>query len=153
MDQEQIMQFQMIEQEANQINQQLEIIDSNIAEINDINASLDELQKDETKEFLANLGKKIYLPVEIKDKKLIVEVGNKNFVKKTIPETKEIIEEQLNKLGTLRNQFSERVEAIEEEMKNLIKEINGAKSPEDPECQCGHDHKCEDCDCDEEECE
>ena len=36
-----------------------------------IDATINELKKKETKEILANIGKKIYLPVEIKDKKLI----------------------------------------------------------------------------------
>ena len=43
MDQEQIFKLQMFEQEANQINQQLEIVEQNINEMNDLKMSLDEL--------------------------------------------------------------------------------------------------------------
>jgi prefoldin alpha subunit len=160
MDQEQIMRLQMIEQEANQINQQLEIIDSNLTEMQDLKASLDEIEKTETKEFLANLGKKIFIPVEIKDKKLIVEVGNKNFVKKTIPETKDIIESQLDKLGQLRTQMAERIQEIEGEMNGLIREINSKiekTKAHDKSCMCGdkHNHECnceDDCSCEDAEC-
>ena len=95
MNQQQIMQIQMIEQEAQQLNQQIQLIEQNTIELQDLNKSLDEIEQEESKEILAGLGKGIYLPVKITDKNLIVEVGNKIFVKKTIPETKELIKEQL----------------------------------------------------------
>ena len=86
MDQEQIMRIQMAEQEAEQFNKQIELIDQHVSEMREIEEALEKIQEKDTKEILANLGKKIFIPVEIKDKTLIVEVGNKTFVKKSIPE-------------------------------------------------------------------
>lgn len=156
MNQEQLMQLQMIEQEANQINQQLEVVDQNIHEMNELNKSLDELAKKENNDFLANLGKKIYIPAVIKDKMLIVDVGNKNFVKKSIPETKKIVGEQIKKLEILKLQFAERTELLQTEMQNIIMEINssGGKSSENNEHECGNDgceceEKCEECECED----
>lgn len=123
MDQQQIIQIQMFEQEAQQLNQQLQLIDQNISEMQDLELSLDEIEKKENNEILANLGKGIYIPVEIKDKKLIVEVGNKNFVKKTIPEAKEIIKEQLVKLVSAKSQISERLDVLQAEIGNLMQNI------------------------------
>ena len=80
MDREKIMQFQLIEQEANQLNSQSELISQNIKELNELKDSLEEINNKESKEILVNIGKKIYLPVEIKKKELVVEVGNKSYV-------------------------------------------------------------------------
>lgn len=121
MKQEQIIQFQLLEQEANQLNQQLQLIEQNISEIQELKSSLNEIEKKETNEILVNIGKKIYIPVEIKDKKLIVEVGNKKFVKKAIPETKELIEEQINRLGSARMQIAEKLDMLQGEAETLMK--------------------------------
>ena len=52
MDREKMIQFQMIEQEATQLNQQSEMIDQNLKEMNDLKDSLIELEKKESKEML-----------------------------------------------------------------------------------------------------
>lgn len=123
MNQEQIMQIQIIEQEANQLNQQSELIEQNIKEMQELDMSLHEIENSENKEILANLGKRIYIPVEIKEKKLIVEVGSKNFVKKTIPETQKIIEEQIKRLIRAKLEISERVEDLQKQMISMLQEI------------------------------
>ena len=123
MDQQQIMQVQMMEQEGQQLNQQLQLIEQNVSEMQELELSLEDINKEESKEILANLGKGIYIPVEIKDKKLIVEIGKKNFVKKTIPETKEIIKEQLEKLIGAKAQIVERLDALQIEIQGLMQSI------------------------------
>ena len=123
MDQQQIMQIQMFEHEANHLNQQLEIIEQNIRELQELNVSLDDLENKETKSILASLGKKIYLPVSIDEKKLFVGVGSKNFVKKSIPETKEVINDQINKLNSGKTEILERLNSLQQEINNLMSDI------------------------------
>jgi prefoldin alpha subunit len=149
MDQAQIMQFQMMEQEANRLSQQLQMIESNLVEIENIKSGLDEIEKKDTKEILANIGKKIYIPVEIKDKNLIIEVGNKKFVKKSIAETKELIGEQIEKLNSARSEITQRLEALQEEAGRLMMQIEESTGKEE-----GHEHKHshkdgEKCDCED----
>jgi prefoldin alpha subunit len=120
MNNEQIMQIQMIEQEAQQLNQQMQLIEQNISEMQELNLGLGEIEKKESKEFLASLGKGIYIPVEIKDKKLTVEVGHKHFVKKSITDTKELIDRQIIKLISAKSQVLERLESLQEEVNQLI---------------------------------
>ena len=124
MKQEQIIQIQMFEQESQQLNQQLQLIEQNKSEMQELGLSLDEIEKKENNEILANIGKGIYLPVEIKDKKLIVEVGNKTFIKKSIPQTKEIIKEQLERLAIGKSQISERLEVLQIEIEELMKKVD-----------------------------
>ena len=131
------MQLQMIEQEANQLNQQTELIEQNLKEIEELKTGLGEIEKKETKEILVNIGKRIYLPVEIKDKNLIVEVGNKNFVKKSIEEAKELIDEQICKLNSAREQITERLHELEMNMNEMISEMS-----EKSEKKHVHDENC-----------
>ena len=138
MKQEQLMELQMIEQEAEQFTKQSELIEQNISEMEELRASLEELEDKETKKILANLGKKIYIPVEIKDKTLIVEVGNKNFVKKSIPETKVLIDEQLKRLLAAKSQIIERLEVMQKDMEIIMNEIQKedlGKHEHEPDCK------------------
>ena len=45
MDQQLIIQIQLIEQEANQLNEQLQLIEQNIRELDDLKESLEEINK------------------------------------------------------------------------------------------------------------
>ena len=128
MKQEQIMQIQMMEQEANQLNEQLQLIEQNVSEMQELKASLDEIENSDGKtEILANLGKRIYIPVEIKEKgkdlKLVVEVGRGNFVKKNISETKEVVDGQVDKLIQGKNQIMSRLEELQTMMMRLVGDI------------------------------
>jgi len=131
MNQEQIMQIQMLEQEANQLNEQLQLVEQNINEMTELSMSLKEVDEHkEGDEILANLGKKIYLPVEIKDKELIVEVGRGNLVKKSVSETLKIIDEHIKKLKQGKEQITCRVEEIQGEMIKLINILQKEQSKE-----------------------
>ena len=126
----------MIEQEANQLQQQMQMIEQHIKDMQELNSGLDELEKFKGKEIRANIGKGIYIPAEITDKNLIVEIGNKTLVKKTIPETKKIIEEQLGKLISEKGRTMERLEMMQEEMMRLIQNYqNSQNSKEDKESE------------------
>ena len=131
MNQQQIMQIQMMEQEGQQLSQQLQLIEQNTFDMQELELSLEEINKKESKEILANLGKGIYIPVEIKDKKLIVEVGKKNFVKKTISETKDIIMEQMVKLVSAKTQILDRLEVLQIEIHGLMQNIQKERAIEE----------------------
>jgi prefoldin alpha subunit len=123
MDQEAIMKIQMMEQETNSLNEQLKMVDSNVAEMNDLIASLEEIDSTDTKEIMANLGKRIFIPVDIREKKLIVEVGKGNFVKKSVGDTKKIVVEESDKLAEAKNQIMSRLNELQEDMNKMIMEF------------------------------
>ena len=132
MNQEKIIQIQMIEQEANQLNEQVRLIEQNIREMAELKESLEEIEKlKKGDEILANLGKRIFIPVEVKDKNLIVDVGNRKFVKKSVLETGRIIDEQTEDLMNARGQIAGRLEDLQEEMKNLIDDIQNEERKND----------------------
>ena len=115
-----MIQMQMLQQEAEDLNQQLKLIEQNLSEIEELKLSLNEINKNENKEILANIGKKIYLPVEIKDKNLFVEIGKGNYVKKTVSETIQVVEEQTKKLIAGKQDVVERLEGLQKEVENLM---------------------------------
>lgn len=130
MRQEHILQIQIMEQEANQLNQQLQLIEQNLSEMQDLRDSLEEIKENNNGEILANLGKKIYLPVKITDKKLIVEVGKGHLVKKTIPETQEVIDNQLKKLISAQIEIKGRLEQLQEQLEAIVEEIQKEQEKE-----------------------
>ncbi len=130
MDHQKILQIQIIEQESNQLNQQLQLIDQNISDLQEIELSLDAIEKNQGKEILSNLGKGIYLPVNIKEKKLIIEIGNKHFIKKSIPQTKEVIEEQIKKLFVGKTEIMTRLNDLQEQVNTLIEQIRDSQEKE-----------------------
>ena len=122
MKEEYIMQMSMIENEANQLNSQLQLIEQNKSELEELKLSLEELENG-SRNILVNLGKKIYLPVEAEDDKLIVYIGNNNFIKKSIPETKKIIEEQIRKLNLAVEEINKRLHMLQTEIEKLMEEV------------------------------
>ena len=149
MDQEAIMKIQMMEQETNQLNEQLKMVDQNVVEMNDLKASLDEIDSNENKEIMANLGKRIFIPVDIREKSLIVEVGKGNFVKKSVPDTKKIVDEEGNKLMEAKNQIMGRLDELQNDMNKMIMEfqkaqmeaqMNNAKEGQKEDESTGHVH-------------
>lgn len=145
-----MIQLQMIEQEVNQLSSQTQMIEQHIAEMEELKLSLDEIQKNESKDMLINIGKKIYVPVQIREKELVVEVGNKIYVKKSIKDTKDLANEQIEKLLVAKDQINARLHDLEVQMDSLVQEDSTEHScgcSEDCECEEGHECDHENCHC------
>lgn len=123
LEQETILKIQMMEQEINQLNEQIQIVDHNNEYMNSLLETINEIDKDETNDIMVDLGKRIFIPVEIKKRKLFLDVGKGNFVKKSMKETKEVIETEKMKLIESKNNIIIRLNQLNEEMENMIKEI------------------------------
>ena len=127
LEQESIIKIQMIEQEINHLNEQLQIIEQNNGYMNGLVDTINEIDKNETKEIMVDLGKRIFIPVEIKERKLFLDVGKGNFVKKSLKETKDIIDAEKMKLIDSKNEIIRGLNQLNEEMENMIKEIENKK--------------------------
>jgi len=118
--QELMFKFSMIQQQAEQIQQQLQIVEQNIAEISRINLGLDELIGGEGKEIMAKIGNGIYAKAKLIDEELTVDIGNQNLVKKSILETKEIIDGQIKKLGEVQKELYAGLDNLNKEIMGLM---------------------------------
>ena len=120
--QELLLRLSMFENEAKQIQEQAELANQQIAEFEVLKNSLDKLENEEEKEFLAALGKGVFIKSEIKDKELFVNIGNGIVIKKKPEETKKIIERQIGQLESLRTELVNGIEKLNSEMQKLIEE-------------------------------
>jgi len=118
--QELIMKFGMFEQQLRQIQENIHIVDQNINELASLRLNLDNLKSKEGEEILAQVGRGIFIKSKILSEDLIVDIGGKNYVKKTIEETKEIIGNQLEKLEKVKGELMSMIEGINQEINEMI---------------------------------
>ena len=83
MNQEQyLLNLQMLEEQANQFEEQLKLIDQQISELNKLKEDLAAFEKSNEKEMFAEFGKGIFVKATVDKKEFLVDVGEKIFVKK-----------------------------------------------------------------------
>jgi len=111
--QELLFKLSMFEQQIQNIQQQLQAVERAILDMNSLSLDLEELKGSEGKDILSSIGKGIFDKTKLISEELIVDIGGKNFVKKSIPETQKIVKEQIKKL-----------EEAREELNKASKEIN-----------------------------
>lgn len=125
--QELIFKLSMYEQQIRQLQQQLQAVEQGIIEMANLNLGLDELVDSKNKEILAPIGRGIFVKTKLLSEELTVDIGEKNFVKKSIPDTKKIIQEQLQKLEEVKKELNKNLDMISEEMTSMIQGIQEEK--------------------------
>ena len=108
--------LQMYEQQIQQLQQQLEAVEQAIIEMNSLVLGLNELIGSKDKEILAPIGRGIFVKTKLISEDLTVDVGGKNFVKKSIPETKKLIQDQVIKLEEVKKELEGNLEEINNEL-------------------------------------
>ena len=122
MDQEQIMRAANIEREARVLEENLQFVDNQIAELENFKEGLLAFSQSEEKEMLSPFGKRVYIKTKVEDKdKLFVEVGAGVIVKKTPTETIKIVEGQVSRLKEARNQIANQLAAYQIELEAFIR--------------------------------
>jgi prefoldin alpha subunit len=151
-EQEVALKFQMFEQQIRMIQEQLQAVEQATIELGSLNLDLDELIGKTNKELFAPVGRGIYINATLISEELLVDIGNKNFVKKSIPETKKILQEQLKKLEKAREELNAELEKINIELTDVFMQHQGelkhAAGCDHENCECGDECDCgEDCKC------
>ncbi len=126
--QELLYRLSVFEQHIKQLHQQLQLIEKNILDLNSLDFGIDEIKGSVGKEILGQLGRGIFVKANIISEDLVVDVGNKNFVKKSINDTKKIIKEQIEKLHEIEKELKDKLEEINEEMTELVLEAQKNQS-------------------------
>lgn len=125
--QEIIYKFSLFEQQMQQIQQQMQMIQNGISELNELLKGIENLKGKKDEEFLAHVGRGIFMKAKILSEDFIVDVGKKNFVKKNSEQTKEMIQKQMQRLNEMNNNLEDSIEGINQEMMKLIQEVEGEK--------------------------
>ncbi len=117
-----IIELAQLEQEANKYQEQMQMLDQQIDEIQSIENSLKAIEKTKENSIYANIGKNIFIKTEIKGKDLLVDVGNKTFVKKDIPGTMKVIEDQIAKIAEAKGKIVGRLQEIQGQMQKIVEQ-------------------------------
>jgi prefoldin alpha subunit len=119
-EQEFMLQLRMFEQQIQQLQQQMQAVEQGILDLTNLNFGLDEIKNSSGKEILAPLGRGVFVKTKLVSEDLSVDVGGKNFVKKSVEETKKIIEGQIKKLEEIKKDLDKNYEEISREITNKI---------------------------------
>ena len=123
--------FQLLDQQLKQIQEQIFLIQQQIQELESLNANVDSISTTEKKsEILSPLGAGVFIKTELKEnKEVLMNIGAKTAVLKTIPDAKKLIALQVNELKRIDMQLNEqlqqgalRASALQEEVEQLSKE-------------------------------
>ena len=112
----------MIEQQARQLQEQLQSIEQGVIELASLNLGLNELEGKKDKEIFAPLGRGIFVKAKLVSEKLNVDIGGKNFVEKSIPDTKKLIQEQIKKLEEIKKELMKELEKLNKDAEKIIEE-------------------------------
>ena len=123
--QELMYKLSMFEQQMQLIQQQIEAIEQAVNETSLLNSGLESLKNPKDKEIFASVGKGIYVKGKLLDEKLLVDVGGKRFVKKTVDETQETIKDQIKKLREVKKELENNLEKINGELERIFSEYQG----------------------------
>ncbi len=118
--QELVFKLSMYEQQIQQLQQQLQAVEQAINELKSLDLGLNDLEKSNGKEILSAIGKGIFVKAKLISEELIVDIGGKNFVKKSIPETKKIINNQTSKLKEVKKELENNLNKISAEINKTI---------------------------------
>lgn len=123
--QQKYMQFQMFQQQIEQVSQHLEMLNRQEAELNNSINAIQELEKAQLgNEILTPIATGVFVKTELKDNKtMIVGVGSDTAVEKKAPEVIKYLEDQMNILkgniieaNTVLQELSNQAMAIYQEL-------------------------------------
>lgn len=118
--QELFLRLSVLEQQMQYLQQQLDAVEKGISQLQDLDLDLNEIQGAAGKEILAQIGTGIYLPAKLLSETLTVNIGENNFVKKSIPDTKKIIQTQIKKLLETQGELEQHLDSINHELLAFI---------------------------------
>jgi prefoldin alpha subunit len=143
-EQEILYKFSLFERQIKELQQQIESIEKGIVELTSLNFGLNELIGKTGEEIYAPMGRGIFVKAKLISEELSVDIGEGNVVKKSIPDTKKLIEEQVAKLEQVKNELEKSLEEIGEEMTQVMNSVQHepCHCAEGEECSCGDECEC-----------
>lgn len=118
--QELMFKLSLFEQQMQNIQQQLQAVEKALDDMNTLSLGLEELKGAEGKEIFAPIGRGIFAKAKLLSEELIVDIGGKNFIKKSIPDTKKIIQEQMQKLEEVRDELNKTLEEVNKQLNKVL---------------------------------
>jgi prefoldin alpha subunit len=127
LNQEQISQARVLENGMKEAEQHLNFIEEQLSELSAFHQNLESLENNSQKQFLASLGKGVYLSGELKSKELLVEIGKGVMIKKSPLEVKKTLEGQIKKLKEAKSYLQNQMDFYLNSLNTLINTIDVSK--------------------------
>jgi prefoldin alpha subunit len=116
--QEHIRRFSILQQKANQIQEQIQQINSQIEEFEGLKRSVGDVK--EGREVLSPLGRGLFFKSDVKDKKLFVSIGSGIVVKRNPEKAGEIIDKQIGNMKDVKKDLVEEIEGINSQFQEIL---------------------------------
>tara|TARA_Y100000310_G_scaffold345075_2_gene461621 strand:- start:1171 stop:1563 length:393 start_codon:yes stop_codon:yes gene_type:complete len=123
MDQELMMHASMLEKQSQEIEQNLEIIDTQILELEKFQQNIEFFSKSEEKQSISSLGRGVFVKTSLENKDLFVDVGSGIIIKKTPEQTQKTIKTQIENIQQARVQLLAQLEATRSQFQALLQQI------------------------------
>lgn len=121
MDQERILEITAIERQTRELEENMQIVESQIIELENFKRGLEEIKSSKEKEILSSIGGRVYIKSEIVDiEKIYVEVGAGVIVKKSPNATLEIVNSQILRLKEVRSQIASYLDAHQRRLEEFL---------------------------------
>lgn len=118
-----IEQAQELHAESEGLEERLQFIEQQMSELREFITHLSFLENNPSREGISSIGKGVFLEAQFKTETLLVDVGNKIFVRKSIIQVKEIIAHQLEGLQHLHRETEARLQEIRMQFESLVERI------------------------------
>ena len=119
-----IIEFQILNQEVQKLQEKLQNINNNIQELQILKNTLEEVKDIKNKEILIPLGQGIFTKGNIKNtNELITNVGANTLVEKDIKETKDMVKTNILNLSKALEKTEEEINKNVEKLQELQKDI------------------------------
>ncbi len=156
LNQEIMFKLQTFEQQIKQLQQQQQAVEEATIDLSTLSLGLGDLVGKTDTEIMAPIGRGIFAKAKLISEDLLVDIGGKNLVKKTIPEAKEILKSQLEKLYAAKKELDLEIEKVNTNLTETIVEAQSqlgevpgcggdCKHDESGKCQMPEDKQCDEC--------
>jgi prefoldin alpha subunit len=125
--QELMMKASIFERQAQEIGEKIEYLSQQISELEELNKNLGSLANSDKKEMFSSLARGIYMKSSLLDNNLFVNVGSGVIIKKSVMETKGIIESQLSNFHELKARLMGEMELYDNLLQKTIAELQNQK--------------------------
>ena len=120
--QELMFKLAMYEQQIKQLQEQQQAVEQALVDSSSLSLNLENLKGGKDKEIVASIGKGIFAKAILTSEELLVDVGGKNLVKKSIKEAQDLIGKQVNKLEEIKKELEKNLEEINSELMRMFLE-------------------------------
>jgi len=116
--------FQFFEKQINALQGEISAIDAAIEDMKKISFGLEDIKGKTGEEIFAQIGKGLFVKAKLLDESILLDTGGKNFIKKSIDETKITIKKQEKKLEKIKKEVENDLQKLDTELVKTMDEFN-----------------------------